>query len=50
MALEWIRENIHNFNGDRNYVTIFGENAGGNYIQYSVTLVVFFMKIQLYAY
>ena len=27
-ALEWTRENIHNFNGDANNITISGESAG----------------------
>ena len=33
-ALEWIQMNIHQFNGDPNNVTIFGESAGASLISY----------------
>ena len=29
MAIEWVRENIGQFGGDADRVTIFGESAGG---------------------
>jgi carboxylesterase type B len=37
MALQWIKDHIHRFGGDKNQVTVFGESGGSGSILHHVT-------------
>ncbi|XP_037793387.1 esterase FE4-like [Penaeus monodon] len=36
MALQWVRDNIHDLGGDRDKVTIFGQNAGAASVHHHI--------------
>lgn len=38
MALEWVRQHVHLFGGDKNRVTVIGESAGGGSIIHHLTV------------
>jgi para-nitrobenzyl esterase len=38
LALQWVRDNISNFGGDPNNVTIFGESGGGRKVSLLLTM------------
>ena len=37
-ALRWVQEHIHNFGGNPDLVTIFGESAGGVSVSFLVRI------------
>ena len=36
LALKWVQDHIHNFGGNPESVTIFGESAGGASVHYHI--------------
>lgn len=46
-ALRWVQQHIHNFGGNPDLVTIFGESAGGVSVSLLVSIYLQMMKLNL---